>query len=172
MVLNLSLGVLYSIYDSCNKQTNKQTMMLVTQTTQCQVLNEHWYEIRCFPSSVLWSWPSGLWNHVVLSVDINMSEERATPEMLAAAYKTKRCHFSEEHKLSGGWWAQEAMKGNCCAVICVVSQRLLEGLKKASINLSQYGLSLGQILNLGLPVNGAWVLSTQLQYSFRRISIL
>lgn len=35
------------------------------------------------------------------------------------------------------------MKGNCCAIICVVSQHLLEGLKKASVNLSQDGLSLG-----------------------------
>ena len=43
------------------------------------------------------------------------------------------------------------MKGNCCAVICVVSQHLLEGLKKASVNLIQDDLSLGQILNLGLP---------------------
>ena len=43
------------------------------------------------------------------------------------------------------------MKGNCCVVICVVSQHLLEGLKKAIVNFSQHGLSLGQILNLGLP---------------------
>jgi len=43
------------------------------------------------------------------------------------------------------------MKGNCCAIICVVSQHLLEVLKKASVNLSQDGLSVGQILSLGLP---------------------
>ena len=64
------------------------------------------------------------------------------------------------------------MKENCCAIICVVSQHLLEGLKKASVNLSQDGLSLDQILNLGLPAYEELVLSTQLQYSFKRFGSL
>jgi hypothetical protein len=43
------------------------------------------------------------------------------------------------------------MKGNCCDLIFVVSQYLAEGLKKATRTISQDGLSVGQILDLGLP---------------------
>jgi hypothetical protein len=46
------------------------------------------------------------------------------------------------------------MKQNCHDLICEVSQHL-SGLKKATRNLSQDGLSLGQILKLQLPENEA-----------------
>ena len=39
---------------------------------------------------------------IVLSVDTNMSEEHAIPEMMATANKTIKCHIPEEHKLSNG----------------------------------------------------------------------